>query len=275
MILKIFFILIFSSVGYAKTLIVSDIDDTIKASHVRDVGDTISNAFVTTIAFQGMNEVYQVLLQEPNAEIAYVTNAPNWLMHKPHTEFIEKNFPAGEIYFRSGSSETHKYNTINQILQNDPSIERLVLVGDNGEEDIRFYDAIQKEYADRIDIVTYIRIVYAKPEDVLQLTPSQLGFVSPLEILADLASQGLIPLENYYETAEKIAQEVISAQRVDSKDPQYFPHWLNCTGFEIEVSQLFLTPIIEAGLEKVHEICKEPVQIQLNADSNVQLLSVN
>ena len=255
--------LLFPILGVSKTLIVSDIDDTIKASHVRDTKDKISNAFVTTIAFKGMAEVYQELINE-GAEVSYVTNAPEFLMKKSHSSFIQKNFPAGKIHFRNGSDKTHKYNAIKNLLK-DPAITRVILIGDNGEADIQHYEKIERDFGAKVDISTYIRIVYSTPDKILSLGENQIGFVTPIEVLQSLALREFIHYDRYLSLAEKLAQEILEAERVDTKDTQYFPFWLNCSGFEPYSPSSLTTEIIAKSLQKVSEICNQTVQIELNA----------
>lgn len=251
-------ILFFSSVSYSRTLIVSDIDDTIKASHVRKKSDSAANAFVTTLAFRGMKETYEEVLANEGAEIIYVTNALDTIMNDSHSKFIKNNeFPKGKIFFRKGSADTHKYSTIKNYLLSNLDIDKLILVGDNGERDILFYDQIAQEFKDRLtSINTYIRIVYSEPYKVLPLAENQKGFVSPLELLADLTVSNFIKVERYYEIAGKQSQEILVAEKTDSKSPQYFPSWLTCKGFDPGSYEELMTPIIEKGFEKVRSICQ-------------------
>jgi len=143
---KLFLIVfLFTSVGFSKTLIVSDIDDTIKASHVRNKVDSASNGLVTTIAFKGMSDTYGIVLESVDAEVIYVTNALEVLMGNSHTEFLKKNkFPKGKIYLRKGSADHHKLNSIRAHLKNDPTIDRLIMIGDNCKKDIKFNNKIAK-----------------------------------------------------------------------------------------------------------------------------------
>lgn len=259
MVLKSLFfaILLVASFGHAKTLIVTDIDDTIKASHVRNKVDSAANAFVTTIAFKGISEVYTRVLEDTDAEIIYVTNAPEALMSNSHGDFIKKNkFPAGKIYLRKGHADYHKLNSIRNHLNNDTSIDRLIMVGDNGERDIKFYEEIAKEYKDRLmTINTYIRIVYSEPYKVLPLAEGQKGFVSPLELLADLTVNQFVRIDQYYPLAEELSKEIIAAKKVVTKAPHYFPDWLTCKNFEPGDYKALMTPVIAEGFEKVRSIC--------------------
>lgn len=259
-------VLLFSSIGYSKTLIVSDIDDTIKASHVRYKVDSTANALITTLAFKGMKETYEEVLKNADAEIIYVTNAPDIVMSDSHTTFIKKNkFPKGKIFFRKGNAATHKYETIKNYLLENPVVDRLILVGDNGERDIQYYHKIAQEFKERLTTInTYIRIVYSEPYKVKPLEEGQKGFVSPLELLADLTVNYFIATETYYEVAEKLAEAVLEAEKTDTKNPQYFPSWLTCKNFEPGSYEGLMTPIIEKGFEKVRSICQQSTQVQLN-----------
>lgn len=257
---KLFLIVfLFTSVGFAKTLIVSDIDDTIKASHVRSKLDSASNGLVTTIPFKGMSDTYSIVLESVDAEIIYVTNAPEIVMETSHTNFIKNNkFPKGKIYLRKGNADHHKLNSIRSHLKNDSTIDRLIMIGDNGERDIKFYNEIAQEYKDKLmTINTYIRIVYSEPYKVLPLAENQKGFVSPLELLADLTVNSFVDTNNYYPLAEKLSKEIVAAKKVDTKQPHYFPDWLTCKNFEPGDYEGVMTPIIAEGFEKVRAICNQ------------------
>lgn len=257
-------LLLISSVGYSKTLIVSDIDDTIKIAHVRNTWDMIWYSQVTTNAFKGMTETYGAVLNEdlsnnePNSEVIYVTNADSLFMGNSHTEFIKKNhFPEGKIFFQKNDLDVdHKYNTIKSYLEKN-SFDKLIMVGDNGQEDINFYSRITDEFKDKIFIRTYIRKVYGAPTEVVPFKEGQIPFVSPLEILQDLEKSGFISLESYYSVSNMIAQEIVDEKdNISSYDPQYFPKWLNCKDMSFKVYPELSTPQIEKAFNKVQGICQ-------------------
>ena len=265
----ILFLILFSSMGFSKTLIVSDIDDTIKVSHVRDSIDLGLNAFVTTGAFKGMSEVYHSMVAQPETEIIYVTNAYDYLMSDSHNEFLRKNnFPKGKIFFRKWGSEDHKFKTIKNYIDKN-KIDEVILIGDNGEEDISHYnrifqhyetkvrfDHVSKEFKKRLSVVTYIRILYSKPDEVLPLEENQMGFVSPLELLIDLTSLGYITTDRFSNLAEKLALDISISEKVDTKAPQYFPDWINCKGFTYDAPSEILNKNIVRAFIKISQICQ-------------------
>ncbi len=254
-------ILFFAISGEARPLIVSDIDDTIKVSHVKDTVGMIKNAYVTTASFKGMSELYHTMLRSLfGSEIIYITNAVDYLLFESHHTFLEKNkFPEGDVYFRKkASDETHKYETLKRYLDNN-QVTELILIGDNAERDIEVYSRIAREYKNKIPVIkTYIRIAYtqATEKDILSLREGQVGFVTPLEILVDLTISGLMSREEYFRLANKLALEIADAKKVDSKNPQYFPSWMSCKGFGTSVPQELMSPEISKALQKLSRLCQ-------------------
>ncbi len=74
----IFTLLSFNS--HAQTLLVSDIDDTLKQSHIRDLK---SMRFLASREFAGLSQLYGQLKAESIDEIGYVTSAPNLWISRP------------------------------------------------------------------------------------------------------------------------------------------------------------------------------------------------
>jgi hypothetical protein len=249
---------VFSFKAFSNTLIISDIDDTIKISHVRDQIDLVANAMVTTAPFKGMSELFvEILTENPESEIIYVTNADDFWMHGSHTNFIRNNnFPEGKIFFRTGGSETHKYDTIKKYLNSHPSIDKVIMLGDNGEKDISSYSKIEKEFENRLTFKTYIRTVYSTPETTLPLEKNQIAFISPLEILTDLALNNFLNMEDYFNFAESFSQQILDEPRTYGIGPQYFPSWLNCKNMNFSIYPQLMTPLITKAYDKLQSLCQ-------------------
>jgi hypothetical protein len=251
------FLTFLSCLANSKTLIVTDIDDTIKVAHVRDSVDLAWYAYVTTTPFRGMSELYHKILDEnPGSEIIYVTNANQFLMFDSHTQFVaNNNFPIGEIFFRTTDVNVHKYNTIKSYLESH-DIDKLIMLGDNGERDIEFYSKIQNEFKNKMVIKTYIRILYGSPIDVLPLKSDQKGFISPLEILADLTANRFLSRSKYLDLANKLAMEMASERAADPYGPQYFPAWLNCKNMVFTKFLDHTSEVIEKAYQKMESLCQ-------------------
>lgn len=133
--------------------VVSDIDDTIKVTAVRDRGELLRNTFTRPFtAVDGMAERYQ-RWAGAGAALHYVSNSP-WQLAAPLTEFLDReSFPPGSLhlrllrlkdrtfldFLREGSAA--KQATILSLLDRWPG-RKFILVGDSGEQDPEVYGEI-------------------------------------------------------------------------------------------------------------------------------------
>lgn len=142
--------------------IISDIDDTIKDSHVLDKQLLVRNTFVNPLhSVAGMSDLYQHFTSNHrNIAFHYVSSSPLQL-YPLLTEFLQQEkFPAGSLHLRQiklldelfkegSSSQKHKHKQIRDLLKQFPK-RTFVLIGDSGEADPEIYAAIAKHYPDRI-----------------------------------------------------------------------------------------------------------------------------
>jgi Uncharacterized conserved protein (DUF2183) len=145
--------------------VVSDIDDTIKQTQVRQRREMLLNTFAREFtAVPGMAAWYQ-RLAHTQAGIAfhYLSGSPLQLM-PPMGAFLRSNgFPDGSVHLRAFSfdpaalldgeaTSRHKHAEITQWLADHPQ-RRFVLVGDSGERDPEVYGALAREHPSRIAAV--------------------------------------------------------------------------------------------------------------------------
>ena len=223
------FVLIFSVNSIkAKTIIISDIDDTLKNAHVLDNLDLLLFAFKTKNLFKGMPKTFSFLQRELNANIFYVSNAPKNLMGRSHRKFLTRNsFPRGEIFLRDEySRETHKIKTITNIIK-EQNPTRIILIGDNGEHDPKFYNLIKEEYPD-IEVITFIRAAY----EITHTFDDQEYFTTPFEILFKLIDTDLLNKEKTQDLIAKIGIRFLKETRSRKSGAWFFPSWVNCKGHE-------------------------------------------
>jgi hypothetical protein len=156
--------------------IVSDIDDTIKDSHVLDKQLLIRNTFVNPLhAVPGMSELYQTFATgQDKIAFHYVSSSPLQL-YPLLTEFLQQEkFPAGSLHLRSiklidelfkegSSSQRHKHQQIRGLIQQFPK-RQFVLIGDSGEADPEIYAAIAEDYPQAIRAIA-IRDVTGEASD--------------------------------------------------------------------------------------------------------------
>jgi phosphatidate phosphatase APP1 len=149
--------------------VISDIDDTIKVSHVLDKNELIANTFLREFRpIPGMADVYSSWAKQ-GAAFHYVSASP-WQLYPELNRFINQfGFPQGDIqlrYFRikdrsffaflQASSE-YKIQTIDALIKRFPQ-RKFILVGDSGENDPAIYAAVAKAYPEKI-IKIYIRLI--------------------------------------------------------------------------------------------------------------------
>lgn len=144
--------------------VVSDIDDTIKASEVRDRKALLANTFLRPFApVEGMSELYRAWASS-GAAFHYVSASP-WQLYAPLAEFLKTNrFPDGSMHMKAfrwkdrsafspfGKQEGYKRGAILPLLRAFPA-RRFVLVGDSGEQDPEIFGALARAHPDRVAAV--------------------------------------------------------------------------------------------------------------------------
>ncbi|KAJ1886779.1 hypothetical protein LPJ66_009460, partial [Kickxella alabastrina] len=176
--------------------VVSDIDDTIKASNITaEKRIVLETVFAKPMqAVPGMAALYQQWY-EKGVEFHYVSNSP-WQLYPSLDEFFHRNrFPPGSAHLRSfdpndllsiknytGTPQL-KRDTIELLFRTFPK-RKYVLVGDCGEQDLETYTDLARRYPDRV-LRIYIRDVFA-PMGVAAVT-------TDTDVAGNNVANGLIP----------------------------------------------------------------------------------
>ena len=187
--------------------VISDIDDTIKVTQIRDRHAVLRNTFLRP--FEPVPEMaafYQNLARSNQATFHYVSASP-WQLYAPLSEFIRTNgFPSGSFALKEfrwknktffslfADPEKYKLAIIEPLLKRFPN-RRFVLIGDSGERDPEIYAALARQYPRQIERI-FIRDVTgelagaARYEKVFRDLPPKLWqvFTSPRELNASLES---------------------------------------------------------------------------------------
>jgi phosphatidate phosphatase APP1 len=143
---------------------ISDIDDTIKITEVRDRKAMLANTLVRDFRpVPGMAELYRELA-ESGVAFHYVSGSP-WQLYEPLAAFCRvERFPPGTFhlkYFRLTdptalakltSQEDYKPPVIESILAAFPR-RQFVLIGDSGEKDPEIYGKLARQHGRRIAAV--------------------------------------------------------------------------------------------------------------------------
>jgi phosphatidate phosphatase APP1 len=156
------------------TTVISDIDDTIKDSRVRDRRALLRNTFLEPFRpVPGMAGLYQRWAATRGVEFCYVSASP-WQLFTPLYAFNASNgFPAGVFYLKSfrwkdksllnlfESPQKYKPEIIAKLLAQFHK-RQFVLVGDSGERDPEIYSAFARSNSNQIKIIL-IRNVTREP----------------------------------------------------------------------------------------------------------------
>ena len=141
--------------------VISDIDDTIKVSEVRNREALLLNTFCRPFkAVDGMAGLYRTW-QTNGAQFHYLSASP-WQLYIPLAEFIGKaGFPAGTFHMKDfrvkdstvlallSDPEAFKLTLIRPLFRQFPQ-RRFVLVGDSGEKDPEIYGQIAREFPKQV-----------------------------------------------------------------------------------------------------------------------------
>lgn len=142
--------------------VVSDIDDTIKVTNVRDRKELLANTFLRRFeAVPGMAPTYR-LLAGGKATFHYVSGSP-WQLYPALAELTagDAGFPAGTFHLRAvglldssmlnplGALEEFKTREIEALFKAFPR-RRFVLVGDSGERDPEIYGSLARKHGEQV-----------------------------------------------------------------------------------------------------------------------------
>lgn len=267
---------VLSSLAYSaekKVLVISDIDDTLKVSHVLNPIYAASRIPNYTVRFTGMSELYQLLAIEPNTEtrFAYVSNAPEsvaglHVLLNSHLSFLQhNNFPAGVLSLRKNFfDKNHKIEEIRkQVDLENPDI--ILFFGDNGQSDSAIYQEAVEEYKQKnIQMITFIHQVYKTEKSFLdvsvipeignKLLAKQIGFVTPIEIALELNKKGLLSERSKAWMIDNVAPNIANEKfyDLDSLNDITFPSFQNCSEF---VWRWPMTKELVPLVKKINSVC--------------------
>lgn len=241
----------------AKTLLISDIDDTIKIAHIRSFKGKLANAFRTSNIFKGMSKLYKDIQRDGDAEIVYLTNAPQSIMGYSHRKLLRTgNFPAGTLLMRQSgvSSMDHKRIALNNLMK-EQNPDTVILFGDNGEHDIRFYNNIKIKYPN-IKFITFIRIAYDLDPKHTPIN-GQYGFISPFEVATKLHEENILTTQTVDEFIEDHALAFLKDKKKKVKGKTYLPKWMGCKGHSSKRTLAnYDHPLTTSLMRKVQKTCR-------------------
>ncbi|HSV60295.1 MAG TPA: App1 family protein [Variovorax sp.] len=155
--------------------VISDIDDTVKKTQVRDQQQMLLNTFARAFeAVPGMAEHYRALARNPQTRFHYLSSSPIQLLPALSAFLRDAGFPPGSMHLREsttlrtlvpgeGESRAHKLSGIARLMDDFPE-RRFLLVGDSGELDPEIYGEVARTQAQRVEGIV-IRDVSSEARD--------------------------------------------------------------------------------------------------------------
>jgi phosphatidate phosphatase APP1 len=155
-------------------MVISDIDDTIKITNVRDRKMLIENTFLKPFTpVPGMAGLYRDIERE-GVLFHYVSASP-WQLYRPLSDFLKRaGFPDGFFYMKYvglsknasnlfDSSDDVKQPYIRKLLQSFKD-HQVIFIGDSGERDPELYGEFARMWKDRV-LGIFIRNVTEEKND--------------------------------------------------------------------------------------------------------------
>ncbi|MBD66404.1 MAG: hypothetical protein CME62_14430 [Halobacteriovoraceae bacterium] len=193
------FILVLSSFSTYALTIISDLDDTIKVTEVRNRINAARNALTRTHAYEPMPLLYNEMAQYTN-DLYIVSGSPKLFNRFIQKFYINNNLDVTATYTRGirdlGNSYKFKINTISALIEE--SNDTFILIGDNTEKDPLVYQEIKRRYPERIENI-YIHRVYAEEE-----LADQTSFITAFDIAEVEYFAGRMSFEQVRDVANKI-----------------------------------------------------------------------
>ena len=185
--------------------VVSDFDDTVVVTGVRDLSTLVDNAFLkgpeAVTPVPRMAGLYRCLAAGGDGTprvIQYVTATPVNLQTRLIHFLAYRRFPRGPVVLKHlslktlGDLEGYKVHAILAIARRFPE-HRFVLVGDDGQKDPEVYRAVKAKLGDRVAVILIREVPGVKVQ------PGRLAGMIPFhdgrDAAAALAAHGLIGVE--------------------------------------------------------------------------------
>lgn len=222
----------------AKTIVISDIDDTIKISHIRSKIDLIRTGVSSKPNFKGMDNLYRLIEREvADTKFFYITDTPSFIS-RPHNKFLERfNYPAGTAIYRgSDSTEVNKFNRFSEVIISEKP-DRVILFGDNGQRDPLSFNEVKNKFPN-VEFISFVRIAYPQPQNGLgSLLSSQIGFISAAEPAYHLMQKDIISSEQLIVLSHEVVRGLFLEQATEKRISWFMPLWQDCSGHSFTPSR--------------------------------------
>ncbi len=215
-----------SVVVHGKTLLVSDIDDTIRRTDVLSKTAAVFNGLQFHNPFSGMRLLYTSWHNDntANKKITYLSASPGPLVLAGEHFLEESDFPgdtseikesvvSGRKFSESAADfKTRKLHEMyDAAVATNAVPDTVILIGDNGEQDMIAYgnyvDYVAEKGGDTSRIYSFIHHAYDTPKGTEIAAPHR-AWVTAADLAAQLSELGLINDGTLTEVLSQVAMDV-------------------------------------------------------------------
>ncbi|WP_417336468.1 phosphatase domain-containing protein [Halobacteriovorax marinus] len=264
----------------AKTLVISDIDDTLKRTNVLGY---FTGGLRSTNPFIGLPELFNDFLcneeetqakrdyckkfrghnHSLNRSLIYVTAASGRLQMFGR-EFISRSgFPQVAVIGKETGRDTleYKVSVVSEIVKAS-NYDEIILIGDNGEHDVGAYKAVSEAFPNK-KITTYIHQVYnpshkdGDEKKGVDLAPGQVAYFTGSDLALEFYAKGLISEKQLKNIVSKVHRYINS--RDEDLYEQVVPEWSDCRPFmaNYERPSVHLSKDIEKLVSSIEDKLKK------------------
>ena len=239
----------------ASHLLISDVDDTVKITHVTSKVRAAGRGLLRNAVYAGMAALYREL----GAELVFVSGSPQSLESKLRRSLIERGgFPEARFVLRNWLRERDLADFKRMRLQElaNNSTLPLILVGDDSEKDPElFLELANKLPSERVSAI-YIRQNLHRP-----LPQGVVPFTTAFELAVKEFRAGRLTAEAAFRVGEATLTGAGDGGR------RLFPPFFVCPeGFAAHLYSSKLEPSLHALAEKLHELTASIFSERQNED---------
>ncbi len=245
--------LLFSFSAHAKTLVVTDIDDTLRVTNrvYAPYAEQLQNILNLNLPFSG-TKVLMDVFHEKKAKIYYLTAGI-----EPITElseaFLEYNrYPQSYRFLHKEvwqDTEDFKVSEILRLIKKEKP-DTVILIGDNGEKDPAAYARVQAVYP---QVQVYMHYLYKYGTSV-PVPETQVAYVTTAEIAAHLEHQGLFMPEDTSRVMAAVWGDLNSSVE---KQQLVLPPWSDVNEDDIATLADFPFTISDSSLQDLFMIMQD------------------
>lgn len=246
-----------------KTLVIANVEDTLKLSHARNFWDSLNYVNSTRKRYLGMSDALNLLEKNnPEFHFIYLTQSPQLVAGKNEREFLNRNdFPKGsQVTYDSNQDVDARLVVLNDVISKTKP-KRVILLSHNGSPDVEVFHRLIPQFPN-IAFHSYLHIIYsasAISEVGNVLTPEQTGYVTSVELLAEWQQKGFIDFKGA-KTTMMVLRDRILAENVEAAGISEFgiPSFVNCDDFQWRWSVTgeydFLAPMRDHLINRCHNM---------------------